>query len=403
MKFRYNALNSTGKTENGVVEAEGESAARSEIKDKGLFLVSIREVAAKSEKRKMPFSFGLKQRLPIMLARQLASLLSGGVPLFQALTIIGNQLDGDKEKEIVGYLGEQVRGGTSLSDALKAYPDMFDELFVYSVRAGEKSGALDSILEYQAGLLENRAVVRGKIRAALVYPAIMSVVGFGVLVFLIGFVVPMVIKIFERTNQAVPIFTKILIGMAAILNNYYYVIILAVAAIYFGLRWAKRQPQGKSLWDRILLDLPVFGNFYVMVLINRFTRIMGTLLRSGIPLLQALLVVSGTMKNSIVSRAVTRMAEMVEEGANLSSALRDTRVFPGYVADMVAVGETGGNLGQMLDKVAEYYEANVSQRITAFTAMVEPAIILVMGAVVAFVLVSILLPLFEMNKILVGK
>jgi len=191
--------------------------------------------------------------------------------------------------------------------------------------------------------------------------------------------------------------------MAGILNNYYYVIIIGAAGIYFCFRWAKKQPQGKNLWERLLLDLPVFGNFYIMVLINRFTRIMGTLLRSGIPLLQALLVVSGTMKNGIVSRAVTRMAEMVEEGANLSSALRDTRVFPGYVADMVAVGETGGNLGEMLDKVAEYYEANVSQRMTAFTAMVEPAIILVMGAVVAFVLVSILLPLFEMNKILVGK
>ncbi|MBA4419114.1 MAG: hypothetical protein C0392_14590 [Syntrophus sp. (in: bacteria)] len=403
MRFRYSALNQTGKKENGFIDADAEGTARGVIKNRGLFLVSLKEIEKKSENKKKTFSFGMKQRLPIQLARQLASLLKGGVPLFQALTIMANQLDADKEKEIVSYLRDQVRSGVPLSDALKTYPDIFDELFVYSVQAGEKSGALDLILNYQANLLENHAVIRGKIKAALVYPFIMSIVGTGVVLFLIGYVVPMVIKIFERMSQGLPLPTKILIGITNLVNNYYYIIFIIPVLLFFGFRWFRKNKKGKRLWHTFLLRAPVAGNFYLMVLISRFTRILGTLLKSGIPMLQAIIVVSGTMKNVIVSEAVMKIAEMVEGGADLSNAIRDTGIFPSYVADMVTVGETSGNLDEMLTNVSEYYDTNINQRITAFTAMVEPVIILLMGTVIAFVLVSILLPLFEMNKIMIKK
>ena len=403
MRFKYNALNNEGKKENGFVEADAEGSAKAIIKNKGLFLVSLKEIQKKSDTRKKGSSFGMKHRLPIQLARQLASLLKGGVPLFQALTIITNQLDAEKEKEIVGYFRDQVRSGTSLSDALKAYPDIFDELFIYSVQAGEKSGALDSILTYQANLLESNAVVKGKIKAALVYPMIMAIVGTGVVLFLIGYVVPMVIKIFERMSQGLPLPTKILIGITNLVNNYYYIIFIIPVLLFFGFRRFRKSKKGKRIWHNFLLRAPVAGNFYLMVMVSRFTRILGTLLKSGIPMLQAIVVVSGTMKNVIVSEAVMKMAEMVEGGTDLSSAIRGTGVFPSYVADMVTVGETSGNLDEMLTNVSEYYDANINQRITAFTAMVEPVIILSMGTVIAFVLVAILLPLFEMNKILIKK
>ncbi|MEI6153042.1 MAG: type II secretion system F family protein [Deltaproteobacteria bacterium] len=403
MRFKYSALNQTGKKESGFIEADAEVTAKGLIKNKGLYVVSIKEVQAKSSNKKKTFSFGIKHRLPIQLARQLASLLKGGVPLFQALTIITNQLDVEKEKEIAGYLRDQVRSGTPLSDAMKAYPNIFDELFIYSVQAGEKSGALDSILTYQANLLESNAIVKGKIKAALVYPMIMSVVGTGVVLFLIGYVVPMVIKIFERMSQGLPLPTKILIGITNLVNNYYYIIFIIPVLLFFGFRWFRKNKKGKRIWHNFLLRAPVAGNFYLMVMISRFTRILGTLLKSGIPMLQAIIVVSGTMKNVIVSEAVMKMAEMVEGGTDLSTAIRGTGVFPSYVADMVTVGETSGNLDEMLTNVSEYYDANINQRITAFTAMVEPVIILSMGTVIAFVLVAILLPLFEMNKILIKK
>ena len=204
MFFTYSALNKAGKLQNGTIEADAETSAKNEIKGKGLFLVSLKTRESKAEKRKTLFSFGIKQKLPVQVARQLASLLKGGVPLFQALSIIGNQLDSQTEREIIGYVRDQVRGGSSLSEALKAYPGIFDRLFVYSVQAGEKAGALDSILNYQADLLENRAAVRGEIQTALTYPIIMALVGIAVLLFLIGYVVPMVMKIFDRMNQQCP-------------------------------------------------------------------------------------------------------------------------------------------------------------------------------------------------------
>jgi general secretion pathway protein F len=402
MNFRYNAIGETGKLEHGHIEADGEATAKNEVRNRGLYLVSLKETATQGKKRGLFFSFGIKQRLPIQLARQLASLLKGGVPLFQALTIIANQLEGAREKEIVGFLRDAVKGGAPLSEALKAYPEIFDNLFVYSVSAGEKTGALDSILKYQADLLENRANVKAKIKAALVYPAIMCVVGTGVLLFLIGYVVPMVTKIFDRMNQQLPMPTQVLMAITNFVNAYLFIFAISLGlAIFAFSRWVKSNRKGRQLWDGFVLRSPMFGSLYRMVLISRFAKIMGTLLKSGVHMLQSLVVVSSTMKNSVVSDAVMTMSRMVERGADLSIALRKTPIFPSYVADMVSVGESSGNLEEMLTSVSEYYETKANQKTAAFTSMVEPLIIVILGAVIAFILVSIMLPLFEMNKVLV--
>jgi general secretion pathway protein F len=403
MNFRYSAVDKNGKLEHGRIEADIESTAKNEIKNRGLYLVSLKEVStAQGKKKRFLFSFGIKQKLPVQLARQLASLLKGGVPLFQALTIITNQLEGDKEKEIVGYLRDEVKGGASLSEALKAYPEIFDTLFIYSVAAGEKTGALDSILKYQADLLESRAVVMGKIKAALVYPAVMCCVGAGVLLFLIGYVVPMVTKIFDRMNQQLPLPTQVLMAITNFVNSYLFIFVISLGlAIFAFTRWIKKNPKGRQFWDSLTLRFPMFGSLYQMVLVGRFAKILGTLLKSGVHMLQSLVVVSSTMKNTIVAEAVMNMSRMVERGADLSIALRETPIFPPYIADMVSVGESSGNLEEMLSSVSEYYENNANQKIAALTSMVEPLIIVILGAVIAFILVSILLPLFEMNKVLI--
>jgi general secretion pathway protein F len=403
MIFEYRAVNSAGKFENGRVEADVEANARNEIRKKGLYIVSLKETntTTRKERRSPFFSFGIKYRLPLQLARQLSSLLGGGVPLFQALTIIANQLDEEKEKEIVGFLRDEVRGGSSLSDALKTYPEIFDNLFIYSVSAGEKTGALDSILKYQAELLENRALVKGKIKAALAYPAIMTVVGIGVLLFLVGYIVPMVTQIFNRMNQKLPLPTQLLISITDFVNSYLFafVVFIAVAATAF-YQWVKITPKGRHFWDNLILNFPAFGRLYQMIMVGRFAKILGTMLKSGVHMLQSLVVVSSTMKNSIVADAILKMSKMVERGSDLSFALRETNVFPPYVADMVSVGESSGNIEEMLENVSNYYETNASQRIATFTAMVEPLIIVVLGVVVAFILVSIMLPLFDLNKVL---
>jgi general secretion pathway protein F len=404
MNFKYSAVDRAGKVQSGVIEADGEPSARTEIKGKGLYLVSLKEAAAQRGKKNWNifFSFGIKQKLPIQLARQLASLLKGGVPLFQALTIIANQLEGEREKEIIGHLRDEVKGGASLSDALKAFPQVFDNLFVYSVAAGEKTGALDSILKYQADLLESRAAVRGKMKAAMAYPFIMSIVGISVLIFLLTYVVPMVTRIFDRMNQKLPLPTQILLSVADFINGYFPVlaVVIGLAILAFS-QWVKKNPKGREFWDRLVLRFPVLGNLYQMMLVSRFARIMSTLLRSGVHMLQSLVVVSSTMKNTVVSNAVVEMSRMVERGADLSMALKETGVFPSYVADMVSVGESSGNLEEMLTSVSDYYETNANQKVAVLTSVMEPLIIVFLAVIVAFVMVSIMLPLFDMNKVLV--
>lgn len=401
MLFAYSALNKAGKVHSGMIEADAEASARNEIKGKGLFLVSLKAREAKAGQRRTLFSFGIKQKLPVQLARQLASLLKGGVPLFQALSIIVNQLDNQTEREVISYVRDQVRGGTSLSEALKAYPGIFDRLFVYSVQAGEKAGALDSILNYQADMLENRAAVRGEMKTALTYPAIMVLVGTAVLLFLLTYVVPMVMKIFERMNQQLPAPTRLLLGLTDFVNNYLFVLLgVGGGLVVILVQWVKRTASGRKTFDTFLLKAPVYGQLYQMILISRFAKIVSTLLKSGVHMLQALLVVSSTIRNTIMSGAVSTMAEMVERGADLSIALRQSQAFPSYVSDMVAVGENSGNLEEMLNTVSIYYDTRAKQKIATMTAMVGPLIILALGAIIAFILVSILLPLFEMNKIL---
>jgi general secretion pathway protein F len=403
MKFKYSAIDSAGSVVSGHIETDGESTARSTIKNNGLFLVTLKETAVQESKRQsLFFSWGIRQRLPVQLARQLSTLLRGGVPLFQALTIIANQMTGQREREIVNSLRDSVRGGSSLSDALKVYPNVFDNLFVYSVAAGEKSGALDSILRYQADLLESRAEVKGKIKTALIYPAVMSIVGLGVLIFLVTFVIPMVTKVFDRMNQKLPLITKALMATTSFVNTYLPLFIPLVLIVVFSLvYWVQKTKKGKLFWDNMVLHLPLFGDLYQMILVGRFAKILGTLLKSGVHMLQSLVVVSSTMKNSIVSDEVIQMSKMIERGSDLSIALRETSVFPSYVADMVSVGESSGNIEEMLSSVSEYYENTANQKISALTSMIEPLIIVALGAVVAVILVSIMLPLFEMNKALI--
>jgi general secretion pathway protein F len=235
----------------------------------------------------------------------------------------------------------------------------------------------------------------------MTYPVIMTFVGAGVLLFLIGYVVPMVMKIFDRMNQKLPFATRILLDVTNFVNSYLLVLaILAALLVVVLVQWVKKSPKGRTAWDTFLLKVPVYGQLYQMILISRFAKIMSTLLRSGVHMLQSLVVVGSTIRNTIISSAVSNMAEMVERGSDLSIALRQSQAFPGYVADMVTVGESSGNIEEMLDTVSAYYDTRSKQKIASLTAMVEPLIIVIMGVIVAFILVSIMLPLFEMNKIL---
>jgi len=406
MKFVYEALTVDGKRKRGEIEADHIEIAKQKLKREGKYLISLEESRDKRRERSFFFafrSFGVKKSLPIKLARQLSSLLKGGVPLYQALVIVGNQTKSEKEKKIIHYLSERVREGISLSDALSDFPHIFDPFFIYSVKAGEKGGALDKILLYQANLLEQDANLRSKIKTALIYPAIMVVVGISVLFFLLSVVVPMMVKIFERMNQTLPFVTRALILLSDLVTGKIYILLAFFAILYILFVKVRKNERWEKLKASIILKIPLIGELYEMIMVERFTRILSTLLKSGVPMLQSLLVVSGAAKNPLYKEGIEKMAHMVERGLDLSAAIRQLSLFPGNVGDIIYVGEKGGNLEDMLDNISQSYENSITQRISLLTSLVEPVIILSLGAFVAFILVATLLPLFEMNRLILRR
>lgn len=406
MQFKYTALDAKGNRCSGAVEADAELTAKEILKAKGLYPINVTEIgqAGSFQRGLSLLHFAIKDKLPMKFARQLSSLLSGGIPLYQALSLLVKQTQHPKEREILAHIRDRVKEGASLSDALSDYSHIFDRLFVHSVKAGEKSGTLASILKYQAEHLEHTSQVKGKIKSALVYPAMTACVGTAVVVFLMIYVVPMVLKIFERMNQQLPTPTKILIAVSSFISDYIAVIIaIAIGSFILFKLLLTHSLQFKRKIHSYYLQIPFVSQLYKMTLAGRFARILSTLLRSGVPMLQALTVLSGAMKNIIVSEAIAEMATMVERGESLSSALRQTAVFDDFVADMAYVGENSGNLDEMFLNIATQYETETSRRIAVITSLIEPVVILTMGVVIAFVLVSILLPLFDMNKLLRPK
>lgn len=401
MRFSYDVITKEGKRKRGEIDAESLEEARDALRKNRYFIVSITRKEENSGRKTSTLS--LRRKLPVLLSRQLASLLRGGVPLYESLVMIASQARDGKERKIVEYLSQKVREGTSLSDALKEFRDLFDDFFIYSVKAGEKSGALASILNYLADLLERDWQLRSRIKAALLYPAIILCVGIGVLFFLLTVVVPMMVKVFERLGHSLPLTTKILIGISGLFKNYSLYLVFFVLFVFILVLRKKKRGLFERLKASLLLRAPLFGEIYEMTIVTRFTRILSTLLKSGVPMLQALVIVSGAVKNPFYQEAVSKMAEMVEEGKDLSLALKQNGLFPGFIGEMVRTGERSGNLEEMLDHISSTYEATIQNRITTLTSLVEPLVILVIGGFVAFVLVSTLLPLFEINKLILKR
>lgn len=403
MKFYYSALSQNGQRKKGEIEADSIEAAKERIRKKGLFLISLDEKNEKKARASLSALFGSRRRLPLLVSRQLSSLLKGGIPLYQSLLIIESQIKNEKERQILHNISDKVRGGMSLSDALKDYPEIFDNFFVYSVKAGERSGSLGSILGYQANLLERDMQLKNRIKGALIYPLIVVCVGISVLVFLLSVVVPMMMRIFERMNQTLPFPTRLLVTSSEFLkDNLFYILIILLAFILLMPR-LKKNPLLQRLTSFLLFRTPLLGELYEMTIITRFARILGTLLKSGVPMLQALLVVSGALKNPVFGERVRKMAEIVEGGGDLSFAIKQTQLLPDYIGDIVSIGEKSGTLDEMLENISENYEASISQKVSTITSVVEPFVILIVGGFVAFVLISTLLPLFEMNKLLLRR
>jgi len=335
-----------------------------------------------------------------MVARQLATLLRAGMPLVPALSALVEQLGDDPLGEIIEQVADNVNTGSTLADALSRHPSVFSSLFVKMVAAGETSGTLEEILLRLAEMLENRVHLAAKVKAAVAYPLMMVVVAVAVVVFLLSFVVPSITEIFYEMNRALPWPTRLLMSTSAFMKTYLPLIAVVICLFFIGLGAGYKTENGRLFADRIKLKLPLFGKLFLKSEIARLTRTLGILLASGIPILSALKIAEGVVQNRIIAGALDSVRNRVQRGDNIADAIRSTGLFPPIVFHIIATGQTSGDIEGGLVDIADMYDGEVEIAAKTLTSLLEPLILLFMGAVVGFIVLAILLPIFEINQML---
>ena len=407
--FEYRGLSEAGKNVNGLLEAESPKTLRSLLRKSGVYLTEVLGEAeapragAPAQAKSRDVNFGKLARGRIstddiaIMTRQLATLLGAGVTLVEALTALVDQAEKDKLKRVLSEVKQRVNEGSALADALVTHQKIFGPLYVNMIRAGEHSGALDAVLLRLADFTEGQAKLKQKVLGTLLYPAVMLVIGGGILTMLMVVVVPKVTKIFEDMKATLPWTTRLLIFSSNALQDYWWLFFpVLIGAVFAFLRW-KSSPKGKPVFDRQILKAPVVGGLVRMLAISRFTRTLSTLLKSGVPLLTAMDIVKNVVTNTVLAEVVEKARDAIREGESIANPLKRSGEFPPLVHHMIAIGERSGQLEDMLLSVANSYESQVEVRIGALTALLEPLIIVGMGAVIAFVAFSILMPILQLN------
>lgn len=405
--FEYNAISKSGKQLRGIVDARSVTDARQKLREREAYPVSLRETSAEEEKT-LPAGLSprnlfrkIGQREVTVMTRQLATLLGAGIPLVPALNALVLQTPNPALKKTLAQIKERVNEGNSLGRSLGTYGRVFSPFYVNMVLAGEESGALDVVLERLAEFTEKQRILRDRVRAALTYPFFMFLVGIVVLFVLTVFVVPQITAIFDEMNQALPTVTVFLITTSSLIQSYWLVVLGGTIGIAWGLsRFFNRTHRGLYMRDLIKLRTPVTGPLIHKIIIARFCRTLATLLGSGVPLLNALAVVRNVVDNRLIADVVGNAGKDVAEGKSLSATLAQSPFIPPLVVQMISVGEQSGALEEMLSKIAEGYEQEAESSILQIMSLLEPVMILVMGLFVGFIVISILLPIFEMNQLI---
>jgi len=404
--YEYTALDRSGKTKKGILDADSTVAARQKLRGSGIFPVEVKEALSKPKGIPSgPVSVigllkGVKPGEIFAMTRQLSILLGAGVPLVKSLEALISQITNPILKKITAQIKESVNEGNSLAFSLSQHPKFFSNLYVNMVNSGEASGSLDVVLGRLAEFGEHQQALRGRFKAALAYPAFMSLIGTVVLFFLITFIVPNITKIFTDMHQTLPLPTMVLIEVSNFLLSFWWVILLAFLVGIVILKQSKKRPGVHYIWDKLKLHIPILGPINQKIALARFGRTLGSLLQSGVPLISALQIVGKIVDNSLIAKAIDSAVDDIQEGKSLAGTLDQSRWFPSIAVQMISVGEQSGELEGMLNKIADTYEREIESHIMALTSMLEPVMILVMGLIVGFVVISILLPIFEMNRMI---
>jgi len=403
--YSYKAADSSGKIVTGVLEADEEKKVVAELQTLGLIPMRIALTTGNGNRLGLNVSeqflslfHGVSSKDVMAFTQDLATLLEAGLPVDRALSLLIESAGKERFKMVVNDILKTVQGGGYLSDALAKHPKAFTSFYVSMVRAGEAGGVLEAVLSRLGEFLESAQELKDYIKSAMVYPVFLVGVGGMSIIVLLTFVIPKFSIIFSDMGQAIPLSTQFLLGISHLLQFYWWAILAVLGAGYFFLRKYLKTPTGRLKFDRKKMKFPVVGDLIKKIEVARFARTLGTLTKSGVPILQALTLVKDILENKVISAAMENVYARVKEGDRLSKPLRDTGIFPPLAIQMITVGEETGRLDRMLLRVAESYEKMVRNTVKRLISLLEPAMILFMGLVVGFVVVSMLMAVFSMNE-----
>jgi type IV pilus assembly protein PilC len=392
-EFVYEARARSGEVRKGVMEAETPEAVQTRLRAQNLNPVKVKK---KPKEINLTIGSPVSSKELVIFTRQFATMIDAGLPLVQSLEILSAQGENKAFSKVLKEIKSFVEGGGTFSEALRKHPKVFDELYVNLVAAGELGGILDTILNRLGIYIEKRVKLARQVRSALVYPSIIFVVAVSVLFVLLTWVIPSFQAMFMDFGgeDALPGLTKFVINVSSTFVSNIHWFVLTGIAVVAGVSFSYRNPGGKAFWHRMLLTIPVLGPTMRKIAVARFTRTMGTLLASGVPILDAMTIVAKSSGNVVVEKAILATAERIREGRTMAEPLMETKVFPPMVVQMIGVGEQTGALDQMLNKIADFYEEEVDVAVGALTAMLEPIMLVGMGGMVGFILIAMYLPIF---------
>ena len=395
--YRYSAMDASGRTVSGRLEADSLELVRAKLADLSYHVLSIRQT--KSRGGFQEWFTGMqrvKLRDLVVFSRQFATMIDAGLSVVKCLDILQKQARNPKMKEVIGEVKRDVAGGMSLSESVQKHPRVFSALYINMIRSAEAGGILDTVLDRLSNFLEKEQETRNKIKSAMTYPVVVFCFAMLMLVALLFFVLPKFKGIFETMGLELPLTTRVLLNSSDYMRNYWYIALVLLVGAIVVIKTAARTDRGRYAIDAGKLRLPIFGDLLLKASVSRFARTFGTLISSGVPVLRALEIVADTAGNRVISETVVRARSSIKEGEKISTPLFGSKLFPVMVTQMIAVGEETGRLDQMLVKVANFYDDEVDTTLKSLTSLIEPLMIVGLGLIVGFIAVSVISPIYSL-------
>lgn len=404
--FEYEAMAKSGKSVRGVIDADTPAAARRKLREQDLYPTRLAQsdtkapagAGAPAVEERGVLAGRVSQRDISLMTRQLAVLLQAGMPLVESLGALMEQTANPRLRKIIFAVRDKVNQGVTLGDALSAHKRVFSELYINMVRAGEQSGALETVLFRIADITERADRLKRKVTSMLAYPILMVLVGISIVTFMMTFVVPKIVRMFSSQKRELPFITTAMIGISQFLRDWWFLIVGGAIGIYVLWRFWVSRPEGRMQWDRFKMKVPLFGPLYIKMISTRFARTLGTMLQSGLTMMNSLDVVKSVLGNKVVEASMDDVKSGVRRGRDLTVPLRETGYFPPMLLHMVELGQRSGEIENMLIKVADTYDEDIEMTVDGIVSLLEPMMILVMGVFVGFLVMSILLPIFDISS-----